>query len=86
MLFLAEKLLNAAGFRHDEIEDTWMAPVRLPPVVAVACDDRGDSIMEALLEVHAVLEACGCTYCSFAIRDGYLSLVGMTTAPLGAVA
>ena len=47
---------------------------------------RGDSIMEALLEVHAVLEGSGCTYHNFAIRGGYLSLVGLTMAQVAAVA
>ena len=26
MLFLAEKLLNAAGLKYDQIEDTWVVP------------------------------------------------------------
>ena len=36
--------------------------------------------MDALLQVHDVLEAWGCTYNNFAIRGRYLSLVGLTKA------
>jgi len=86
MLFLAERLLKAAGFHYDETEETWVAPVRLPPVVTVECDQVGAYIMEALLEVHAVLETCGYSYRNFALRGGYLSLVGLTGAQLAAVA
>ena len=86
MLFLAEKLLNAGGFQYDQIEETWVAPVRLPPVVTVECDQNGPCIMESLLEVHAVLESRGCSYRNFALRGGYLSLVGLTMAQAAAVA
>jgi hypothetical protein len=86
MLFLAESLLTAAGFNYNDTEGTWVAPLRLPPVVTVECGEDVAYITEALLEVHAVLEACGCTYTNFAIRDGYLSLVGLTAARLAAVA
>jgi hypothetical protein len=86
MLFLTEKLLKAAGFQYDEIEDTWMVPVRLSPVVTVECDENGSYIMEALLELHAALEACGCSYRNFALRGGYISLVGLTRAQVAAVA
>ena len=86
MLFLTEKLLNAAGFKHDEIEDTWVAPVRLPPVVTVQCDEDGAYITETMLQVHDVIEAAGCSYRNFALRGGYLSLVGLTRAKVAAVA
>jgi hypothetical protein len=86
MLFLAESLLKAAGFKYDEIDDTWVAAVRLPPVATVECDEDGAYIMEALLEVHAVLDTVGCTYNNFAINGRYLSLVGLSKAKLAAVA
>jgi len=50
MLFLTEKLLKAAGIEYDDIADTWIVPVPLPPVVTVECDDCGDYIIEAMLE------------------------------------
>lgn len=84
MLPLSEKLLDAAGFEYDDAEQTWVVPVPLRPVVTVECD--GHDIMVALLEVHAVLEANGCTYNNFAINGRYVSLVGLTEAPVAAVA
>lgn len=86
MLILTERLLNAAGFRHDHVEDTWAVPAHPRPVVTVECDESGSCIMDALLDVHAVLESVGCTYNNFAIRDGYLSVVGLTRAQVAAVA
>lgn len=86
MLFLTENLLKAAGFDFDQIEDTWVVPVPLRPVVTVECDEDGAYIMEALLEVHAVLEANGCTYNSFAVNGRYVSIVGLTLADVAAVA
>ena len=86
MLFLTEKLLNAAGIKYDVILDTWVVPAPLPPVVAVQCGENGNYIMEAMLEVHAVLHAIGCTYTNFAISAGYLSLVGLRKMALAAVA
>jgi hypothetical protein len=86
MLFLTESLLKAAGFKYEEINDTWAVPVRLPPVVTVECDADGPPIVEALLQVHAVLEVCGCTYRNFAVRGGCLSLVGLARALVAAVA
>ena len=41
--------------------------------------------MEALLEVHAALEAVGCTYNNLAINEGYASIVGLTRALVAAV-
>jgi len=73
MLILAERLLNAAGFRHDQVEDSWATPAHPRPVVTVECDEDGSCIIDALLAVHATLESCGFTYNNFAIRDGYLS-------------
>jgi hypothetical protein len=86
MHLLAENLLNAAGFRHDEIEGTWIPSVRLHPVVTVECEEDGASIMETLLEVHAILDTAGCTYNNVAIGDGFVSLVGLAGARLAAVA
>ena len=86
MLFLAEALLRATGLTYDQIEDTWVVPVYLPPVVTVESDEDGRYIMEALLEVHAVLEAVGCIYNNFAINGGYVSVVGLSMAPVAAVA
>jgi hypothetical protein len=86
MLFLAEKLLSAAGFRHDELHDTWVAPRRLRPVVTVECDEHGAYILDTLVEVHAVLDTCGCGYNNFAFGDGYLSLVGLIPTHVAAVA
>jgi hypothetical protein len=86
MPFLAESLLKAAGFKCDDTEDTWMAPVPPRPVVTVECDEDGAYIAEAMLQVHGVLEASGCTYRNFAIRGGYLSIVGLTMAQVAAVA
>ena len=43
-------------------------------------------MLEAMLELHAVLEACGCTYNNFAINGRYVSLVGLTRAQVAAVA
>ena len=37
MLFLAEKILAAAGFRRDRNQDTWVVPAVLCPVVTVDC-------------------------------------------------
>jgi hypothetical protein len=76
MLFLAETLLKAAGFQYDQTEDTWVVPVHLPPVVTVACDEGDKYIIDALVDVHEILEAVGCTYNNFAINGGYVSLVG----------
>ena len=42
--------------------------------------------MEALLEVHAVLQANGCTYNNFAINGRYVSIVGLTVAEMAFVA
>ena len=86
MLFLAETLLKAAGFKYDPIENAWVAPARLRPVVTVETGESGPCITEAIIEVHAVLEAAGYTYNNFAINDGYLSLVGLAAVQIAAVA
>ena len=86
MLFLTEAILKAAGFKYDEIEETWVVPVPLRTVVTVECDEGGAYVMEALLEIHAVLEAVGCTYANVAINGRYLSIVGLTKALVAAVA
>jgi hypothetical protein len=78
MLFLTETILAAAGFRRDQNRDTWVVPAVLRPVVTVDCG--GLCVMDALLQVHDVLEAWGCTYNNFAIRGRYLSLVGLAKA------
>ena len=84
MQFLAEELLKAAGFKHDETEDTWIAPARLRPVVTLESD--GTDIVEAMLEVHAILDTVGCTYNHFSINGRYVSIVGLTRAEVAAVA
>ena len=78
MSFMAEKILTAAGFRRDPNRDTWMVPAVLRLVVTVDCG--GHSLMDALLQVHDVLGALGCTYNNFAIRGRFLSIVGLTKA------
>ena len=79
MLPLSQKLLAAAGFEYDAIEQTWVVPVPLPPLATVECYD-GNDIMDALLEVHAVLDAHDCTYNNFSINGRYVSIVGLTVA------
>jgi hypothetical protein len=84
MLLLTEGLLKAAGFKHNQTDDTWVAPVHPRPVVTVECD--GTDIVEAMLEVHAVLDAAGYTYNNFSVNGRYVSIVGLTRAKLAAVA
>jgi hypothetical protein len=84
MLLLAENLLNAAGFMHNQTDDTWVAPVYPRPVVTVESD--GTDIVETMLEVHAVLEAAGYVYANFAINGRYITLVGLTRALVAALA
>lgn len=84
MLPLAQKLLNATGFQHDSIDQTWTVPVPLRPVVTVEHD--GGDIMDALLEVHAALEANGCTYNNFSLNGRYLSIVGLTEVQVAVMA
>ncbi len=86
MLFLTEKLLTAAGFEYDEIEDTWVTPVPLSPVVTVESDEDAAYIMEALVEVHEILQANGVSYNHVALTGGFVSLVGLTEAQVAAVA
>ncbi len=86
MLSLTEKLLSAAGFRRSPVEDTWALADHPRPVVTVECNADGSHIMDALLDIHAALEATGLTYTNFAIRDGYLSVVGLRRAQVAAVA
>ena len=84
MLFLAETIIKAAGFRNDSADDTWTAPEVLRPVVTVQCDES--DIMDALLEVHAFLEANGISYNNLAINGRYVSIVGLTGTKFAAVA
>ena len=86
MLPLSEKLLAAAGFEYDAMEQSWVVPVPLPPLVTVECYEGDDSIMDVLLEVHAVLDANDCTYNNFSINGRYVSIVGLTTAQAVAAA
>jgi len=86
MLFLTESLLKAAGFKYDQIEDTWIVPALARPVVTIEFDEGQDYLMEALLEVHAVLEANGYTYNNFAINGRFVSIVGLSRALAAAVA
>jgi hypothetical protein len=85
MLPLAQKLLTAAGFEYDAIDQIWVVPVPLPPLVTVECH-QGDEIVDAILEVHAVLETHFCTYSSFSINGRYVSIVGLTKAQVVAAA
>ena len=41
---------------------------------------RDGNVMDALLEVHAVLDANDCTYYNFSINGRYVSIVGLTVA------
>lgn len=86
MLSLTQALLRAAGFEYDHIEETWVVPVPLRPVVTVECDESGAYIMEALLEVHNLLEANNCTYNNVAVSGRYISIVGLSMAEVAAVA
>ncbi len=86
MLFLAETILKTAGFKYDEVEETWVMPVRLRPVVTVECDEDTPYTMEAILEVHAVLEAHSVTYGNVSLNGRFVSLVGLTAAQVAAVA
>ncbi len=78
MLFLTEKLLKAAGFAYDEIDDAWVIPAPLHPEVTVECDEDGAYLTEALREVHAVLEDAGCTYSELDANDSCVSVAGLT--------
>ena len=60
--------------------------MRLPLVVAVECDDDGACIVEAMVEIHAILDGCGCSCANFSINGRYVSLVGLTRAQIAAVA
>jgi len=84
MLPLTQKFLEAAGFEYDAIDETWAVPVPLRPVVTVEHD--GGDIMDALLEVHAALEANGCTYNNFSLNGRYLSIVGLTEVQVAVMA
>ncbi len=86
MLSLAEALLKGAGFKYDEVEETWVAPGPLRPVVTVEWDGDRAYLREALLEVHAAVKAAGYTYGNFAINGPYVSIVGLTRAYIAAVA
>lgn len=86
MLPLSQKLLAAAGFEYDAREQTWIVPVPLPPLVTVECHGGDGNVMDALLEVHAVLDANDCTYNNFSINGRYVSIVGLTTAHVVAAA
>ena len=86
MLPLSEKLLTAAGFDYDAMEQTWVVPVPLPPLVTVECVAGDGNVLDVLLEVHAVLDAHDCTYFNFSINGRYVSIVGLTTAQVVAAA
>lgn len=53
---------------------------RLLPVMRVKCDEDEARILEALVEVHAMLEATGYTCSHFTISDSHVSIVGLTRA------
>ena len=42
--------------------------------------------MDGLLETHAVLDVNDCTYNNFSINGRFISIVGLTTARVGAAA
>ena len=86
MLCLTEALLKGAGFKYDEIEETWVAPGPVRPVVTVEWDENRAYLREALLQVHAVVKAAGYTYRNFAINGQFISIVGLTRAYVAAVA
>ncbi len=71
MLPLSLNLLTAAGFEYDAIEQTWVVPVPLPPLVTVECHEGDGNIMDALLDVHAILDANDCTYNILAVYIAY---------------
>lgn len=85
MLFLTEKLLETAGFKYDDIEDKWVVPVLLRPVVTVECDEDWAYVVEALLEVHTALQSAGCMYKNYAINHHYLSVVGLAATDVAIV-
>jgi hypothetical protein len=78
MLFLTKAILKAAGFRYDQIEDTWIVPVPPRPVVTVEHDQDRRYITEALLDAHGVLQANGYSYTNFSINGRFVSIVGLT--------
>ena len=86
MCFLAEKLLSIAGLHYDDIKEIWVVPVHLPLVVTVESDESGQYIMDALVEVHDVLHAAGCTYNNVSTNGGYVSVVGITRVQVAAAA
>ncbi|MGO8753130.1 MAG: hypothetical protein ACLQNE_44880 [Thermoguttaceae bacterium] len=79
MLFLAQSLLRAAGFRYDETEETWIARTPLCPMVTVECDERREYILEAISEVRAILSTKGCTFNNFSVYGRCVSISGLTT-------
>lgn len=79
ILPLTEKLLNAAGIRYDPTDYTWAVAERLLPVVTVECGEDKARILEALVEVRAVLEAIGYKCNHFVIGDSHVSVVGLTS-------
>lgn len=78
ILRLAEKLLSAAGILYDPTDYTWVVAKRAPPVVVIECDEDESSLLEVLVQVHAVLEAIGYTCRHFAISGSHISIVGLT--------
>ena len=86
MLFLAQSLLKAAGFEYDQIDDTWVARMPLRPLAVVECDEDRAYIREALLEVHAILDAIGCTYSNFVVNSRWMVPDAPASLPVRAVA
>jgi hypothetical protein len=86
MLFLTEAILKAAGFRYDQIDDTWVVPVPPRPVVTVEYDGDGAYITQALLDAHEVLQANGYSYTNFSINGRFVSIVGLTRGRVAAAA
>lgn len=70
--------MNAAGIRYDWSDHTWVVAKRAPPVVVIECDEDESSLLEALVEVHAMLEAVGYTCRHFAISGSHVAIFGLT--------
>ncbi len=79
MLFLTRAILAAAGFEYDHIEETWVVPDPLRPMVRIECDEGGTYVGEAMQEVQAVLEDNNCTCNGFVLDGRYLAVRGLKT-------
>jgi len=73
MLFLAEKLLNAAGFQYDESKDTGWPPLDCLPWSQSSAIRTAPALWNRCWK-STCLEARGSGYRNFALRGG-LSLL-----------